>query len=65
MGRSAGGNRHGIPLQSQPFPDRPGLKFRSSMILFARAVPESALFYDATKKYFNDRPDPRALKLLP
>jgi len=44
------------------FPD--DLKFRSSMTLFARAVPENALFSDALKKYFNGEPDPRTVELL-
>jgi uncharacterized protein (DUF1810 family) len=43
------------------FPD--DLKFRSSMTLFARAVPENAVFSDALTKYFNGQPDPRTLEL--
>jgi uncharacterized protein (DUF1810 family) len=44
------------------FPD--DLKFRSSMTLFARAVPENTIFNDALKKYFNSDPDPQTLQLL-
>jgi uncharacterized protein (DUF1810 family) len=44
------------------YPD--DLKFRSSMTLFARAVPENALFNEALKKYFNGEPDRRTLELL-
>jgi uncharacterized protein (DUF1810 family) len=44
------------------FPD--DLKFRSSMTLFARAVPDSGVFVDALNKYFDGLPDPRALELL-
>jgi uncharacterized protein (DUF1810 family) len=44
------------------FPD--DLKFRSSMTLFAIAVPENDLFHDALKKYFNGEPDPKTVELL-
>jgi uncharacterized protein (DUF1810 family) len=44
------------------FPD--DLKFRSSMTLFARAIPENAAFSDALKKYFNGDADQRTLELL-
>ena len=44
------------------FPD--DLKFRSSMTLFARAVPGNTIFNDALKKYFNSDPDPQTLQLL-
>lgn len=44
------------------YPD--DLKFRSSMTLFARAVPENAVFNEALKKYFNGEPDHRTLELL-
>ncbi len=44
------------------FPD--DLKFRSSMTLFARAVPEVPIFREALDKYFNGQPDPRTLALL-
>ncbi|MGA2888933.1 MAG: DUF1810 domain-containing protein [Terracidiphilus sp.] len=40
------------------------LKFRSSMTLFARAVPDTPAFAEALKKYFNGDPDPLTLKLL-
>jgi len=45
------------------FPD--DLKFRSSMTLFAHAVPENSIFNGALKKYFNGEPDPQTLELLP
>ena len=44
------------------YPD--DLKFRSSMTLFARAVPENTIFSDALKKYFNGESDRRTLELL-
>ena len=44
------------------FPD--DLKFRSSMTLFAIAVPENDLFNDALKKCFNGEPDPKTVELL-
>jgi uncharacterized protein (DUF1810 family) len=40
------------------------LKFRSSMTLFARAVPGNELFSDALKKYFEGEPDAKTLELL-
>ena len=40
------------------------LKFRSSMTLFVRAVPEIAVFAEALKKYFDGEPDPLTLELL-
>ncbi|MGC9157515.1 MAG: DUF1810 domain-containing protein [Terracidiphilus sp.] len=40
------------------------LKFRSSMTLFACAVPDNPLFRQALDKYFAGRPDPRTLELL-
>lgn len=44
------------------YPD--DLKFRSSMTLFARAVPEKPVFEQALDKYFGGKPDPRTLELL-
>ena len=44
------------------FPD--DLKFRSSMTLFARAVPENPLFQQALDKYFGGIPDEATLRLL-
>jgi uncharacterized protein (DUF1810 family) len=44
------------------YPD--DLKFRSSMTLFARAAPDSAVFNEALQKYFNGQPDPLTLELL-
>jgi uncharacterized protein (DUF1810 family) len=44
------------------YPD--DLKFRSSMTLFARAVPEAANFTQALDKYFAGQPDPLTLELL-
>ncbi|MGE8128145.1 DUF1810 domain-containing protein [Methylobacterium sp. NPDC080182] len=40
------------------------LKFRSSMTLFARAVPEEPIFADALARYFDGAPDPRTLAKL-
>jgi uncharacterized protein (DUF1810 family) len=40
------------------------LKFRSSMTLFARAVPEEPVFADALARYFDGVPDPRTLAKL-
>lgn len=40
------------------------MKFRSSMTLFARAVPENTLFPQALDKYFGGRPDQLTLELL-
>ncbi|XYD10993.1 DUF1810 domain-containing protein [Methylobacterium sp. NMS12] len=40
------------------------LKFRSSMTLFARAVPGEPLFADALARYFDGVPDPRTLEKL-
>ena len=44
------------------YPD--DLKFRSSMTLFSRAVPEATIFTQALDKYFAGRPDPLTLELL-
>ncbi|SFS65206.1 DUF1810 domain-containing protein [Methylobacterium sp. yr668] len=40
------------------------LKFRSSMTLFARAVPKEPIFADALARYFDGAPDPRTLAKL-
>ena len=40
------------------------LKFRSSMTLFARAVPGEPLFAEALARYFDGAPDPRTLAKL-
>ncbi|MEH3061966.1 MAG: DUF1810 domain-containing protein [Methylobacterium radiotolerans] len=40
------------------------LKFRSSMTLFARAVPGEPVFADALARYFDGDPDPRTLAKL-
>ncbi|MGU3385296.1 DUF1810 domain-containing protein [Methylobacterium sp. D53M] len=40
------------------------LKFRSSMTLFARAVPEEPVFADALARYFDGVPNPRTLAKL-
>lgn len=40
------------------------LKFRSSMTLFARAVPHEPLFQAALDRFFGGQPDPRTLALL-
>lgn len=40
------------------------LKFRSSMTLFAAAVPEEPLFKEALVKFFDGEPDPLTLSLL-
>ncbi|MGU3542499.1 DUF1810 domain-containing protein [Methylobacterium sp. A52T] len=40
------------------------LKFRSSMTLFARAVPGEPVFADALARYFDADPDPRTLAKL-
>jgi len=40
------------------------LKFRSSMTLFARAMPENSIFTDALNKYFEGMLDLRTLQLL-
>lgn len=40
------------------------LKFRSSMTLFARAVPGEPVFADALARYFDGVPDPRTLAKL-
>ena len=40
------------------------MKFRSSMTLFAQAVPENTLFPQALDKYFGGRPDQLTLELL-
>jgi len=40
------------------------LKFRSSMTLFARAVPHNPIFQATLNKYFNSEPDPNTLDLL-
>ncbi|WP_182177757.1 DUF1810 domain-containing protein [Methylobacterium radiotolerans] len=40
------------------------LKFRSSMTLFARAVPGEPVFADALAHYFDGVPDPRTLAKL-
>ena len=44
------------------FPD--DLKFRSSMTLFAQAVPEEAIFKASLDKYFGGEPDLKTLSLL-
>ncbi|MEV6495408.1 DUF1810 family protein, partial [Actinoplanes sp. NPDC051633] len=43
------------------FPD--DLKLRSSMTLFAAAVPDDGIFHKVLVKYY-DSPDPRTLELL-
>ena len=40
------------------------LKFRSSMTLFARAVPGEPVFAEALARYFDGVPDPRTLAKL-
>lgn len=40
------------------------LKFRSSMTLFAQAVPEEPLFRRALVKYFDGLDDPKTMELL-
>jgi uncharacterized protein (DUF1810 family) len=40
------------------------LKFRSSLTLFAEAVPEELLFKTALKRYFSGKADVRTLELL-
>lgn len=40
------------------------LKFRSSMTLFALAVPEEPLFQTALEQFYGGQPDPRTLDLL-
>ncbi len=40
------------------------LKFRSSMTLFARAVPETPIFSEALEKYFGGEADPRTMALM-
>ena len=40
------------------------LKFRSSMTLFARAVPGEPLFAEALARYFDGVPDPRTMAAL-
>jgi uncharacterized protein (DUF1810 family) len=44
------------------YPD--DLKLRSSMTLFARAAPDTAVFSDVLDRYFDGEPDPRTLDLL-
>jgi uncharacterized protein (DUF1810 family) len=44
------------------YPD--DLKFRSSMTLFAEAVPEEPLFQQALDKFFSGQRDPRTLRAL-
>ncbi|HEX4047135.1 MAG TPA: DUF1810 domain-containing protein [Elusimicrobiota bacterium] len=44
------------------YPD--DLKFRSSMTLFAAAVPEEPIFWEALEKFFDGKPDPRTLEFL-
>ena len=39
-------------------------KLRSSLTLFAEAVPEEPLFQRALTKYFDGRNDPRTIELL-
>lgn len=41
-----------------------GLKFRSSMTLFAHAAPDETLFRDALEKFYSGEEDPRTLELL-
>ncbi len=40
------------------------LKFRSSMTLFAQAVPDEPMFKRPLAKYFDGRDDPRTMELL-
>ena len=40
------------------------LKFRSSLTLFAEAVPDEPVFQRALTKYFDERDDPRTIELL-
>jgi uncharacterized protein (DUF1810 family) len=40
------------------------MKLRSSMTLFARAVPEEPLFTDVLDRFFEGAPDPRTEELL-
>jgi len=40
------------------------LKFRSSMTLFAHAVPEETEFCDALRRYYPDGADPLTLRLI-
>lgn len=40
------------------------LKFRSSMTLFAQAMPQERLFQTALDRFFGGQPDPRTLALL-
>jgi len=44
------------------YPD--DLKLRSSMTLFARAAPDTAVFSDVLDRYFDGEPDRRTLDLL-
>jgi uncharacterized protein (DUF1810 family) len=44
------------------YPD--GLKFRSSMTLFAEVSPDNPVFVDALDKYFGGEPDPLTLDRL-
>ena len=44
------------------YPD--GLKFRSSMTLFAHATPDNQIFTDAIAKYFPEGDDPLTLKRM-
>jgi uncharacterized protein (DUF1810 family) len=41
-----------------------GMKFRSSMTLFARAAPKDALFVQALEKFFQGEADPKTRALL-
>jgi uncharacterized protein (DUF1810 family) len=49
---------------SQIFGDVDGMKFCSSMTLFARTSTKSRAFREALRKYFDDRPDQLTLNLL-
>jgi uncharacterized protein (DUF1810 family) len=44
------------------YPD--DLKFRSSMTLFAAAIPEEPIFAAALEKFFGGEPDPLTIRLL-
>ena len=44
------------------YPD--DLKLRSSITLFARAAPDTAVFAEVLDRYFDGDPDPRTLDLL-
>ena len=44
------------------YPD--DMKFRSSMTLFAQAASDNAVFLDAIREFFDDKPDPLTLERL-